>query len=240
MSEDTGPKSGWGSLGTKEAHFSPAFFEFFRDLAKHNEREWFQANKKRYESAVQEPALRFIRDAATRLRSVAPRVVADPRLSGGSLARIYRDIRFTPDKSPYKTHVAIHLWHEKRRSGEHAAPGLYLYLEPGGSFAGAGIWHPDAPTLKKIRDRIVSKPEEWRAVRKEGLPIEGDSLKKMPPGYDPAGEFAVDLRRKDYLNTVAFRDSVVTSDGFLDEFLTAVRSMDPLNRFLARSLGLLW
>jgi uncharacterized protein (TIGR02453 family) len=238
MSEEAVPE--WGPLGTKEAHFSPAFFDFFRDLAKHNEREWFQANKKRYERVVQEPALRFIRDAATRLRSMAPHVVADPRPSGGSLARIYRDIRFSPDKSPYKTHVAVHFWHAKRRSGEHASPGLYVYLEPGGSFAGAGIWHPDAPTLKKIRDRIAAEPEEWRVVRTKGLSIEGDSLKKMPPGYDPASEFAVDLRRKDYLNTVAFRDSVVTSEGFLDEFLAAVRTMDPLNRFLARSLGLPW
>lgn len=227
-------------MGAKGAHFSPGFFDFFRDLARHNERGWFQANKKRYERVVHEPALRFIRDAGTRLRTVAPHVVADPRASGGALSRIYRDLRFSPDKSPYQTHLAIHFRHETRRSGEHASPGLYLYLDPCGSFAGAGIWHPDAPSLKQIRDRIVSEPEEWRFVRTKGLPIEGESLKKMPPGYDPAGEFALDLRRKDYLNMVAFRDTAVTSEGFLNEFLSAVRSMDPLNRFLARSLGLPW
>jgi uncharacterized protein (TIGR02453 family) len=227
-------------MGTKDAHFSSEFFEFFRELAKNNERSWFQSNKERYERVVQEPCLRFIRDAGAGLRSLTPHLVADARPFGGSMSRIYRDIRFSPDKSPYKNHVAIHFWHAKANGPEQMSPGLYLYLEPGDNFAGGGIWHPDAATLKKVRDRIVAKPEEWRAVRRGRLPVEGESLKRMPPGYDAAGPFAEDLRRKDYLSSVAFQDRQITSAGFLDEFLAAARAMDPLNRFLARSLGLPW
>jgi uncharacterized protein (TIGR02453 family) len=227
-------------MGGKSTHFQSEFFGFLGELANNNNRDWFQANKERYERAVQEPCLRFIRDAGVRLRSISPHLVADARPFGGSLSRIYRDTRFSPDKSPYKTHVAIHFWHAKGRGPGHTSPGLYVYLEAGGSFVGSGIWHPDAPTLKKVRDRIVSDVDGWRAVRRIQVPIEGESLKRVPPGYDPDHPFAIDLRRKDFVTMVRFDNREVTSQGFLDEFVAACRAMNPLNWFLAEAIGVPW
>ena len=225
-------------MGTE--YFTPDFFGFLKDLSKNNNREWFTKNKPRYRAAVQEPSLRFIRDAGAKLKSLTPYLVADARPFGGSLSRIYRDVRFSPDKSPYKTNVAIHFWHAKCEGAENMAPGLYIHFEPGETFAGSGVWHPDAPTLKKIRDRIVAKPDEWKKVLKGKYPVEGDSMKRNPPGVDASHPFIMDLRRKDFLSSVRFSERQVTSPGFLDDFIGAGKAMDPLNGFLARAIGLPW
>ena len=109
--------------------FSPELFAFLRDLADNNDRDWFAANKERYVADVQEPALAFIEDVGMRLPEVSRHFVADPRTTGGSLFRIYRDVRFAKDKSPYKTHVGIQFRHARSRDVH--APGFYLNLEPG-------------------------------------------------------------------------------------------------------------
>src|SRR5512135_3506941 len=94
------------------SYFSADVFAFLRELAANNNRDWFQANKERFEQRVREPILRFIEDFAPRLSRISPHLVADPRPSGGSLFRIYRDTRFSQDKSPYKTHIGVHFFHE--------------------------------------------------------------------------------------------------------------------------------
>jgi len=131
-------------------HFTPKLFAFLRELAAHNDRDWFAANKERYERDVRMPALRFINDFAAPLAKFAPHLVANPRPSGGSLFRIHRDTRFSRDKSPYKTHVGIHFFHEAAKAAA-SVPGFYLHLQPGESFAAAGIWHPDPPALARVR-----------------------------------------------------------------------------------------
>jgi uncharacterized protein (TIGR02453 family) len=95
----------------KKAHFSRGLFGFLEELRGNNRREWFEANRARYERDVREPMLGFISDFAPRLRKISPKLVADPRPSGGSMFRIYRDVRFSPNKSPYKTHVAARFSH---------------------------------------------------------------------------------------------------------------------------------
>ena len=111
-------------------YFTRELFRFLQDLAANNDRDWFQANRDRYEQHVRQPALRFIADFGPWVRAVSPHLVCDPRPSGGSLFRIHRDIRFSADKSPYKTHAAIQFRHEAGKDAH--APGLYLHLEPGG------------------------------------------------------------------------------------------------------------
>ncbi len=145
-------------------YFSPQFFKFLKDLKKNNNRAWFARNKPRYEKQLLEPSLKFIKDARPELKSISLHLVADSKPFGGSLFRIYRDIRFSKDKSPYKTNVAMQFWHKKGGKKIHAA-GLYLHLSPGQSFAGAGVWHPDPATLNKVRKAIVERPESWRRVR---------------------------------------------------------------------------
>src|SRR5205809_470549 len=100
-------------MGEGTEYFTPEFFAFFRGLSKNNRKEWFDANKVQFQAAVLEPSVRFVRDAGDRLKKISPHIVGDARAFGGSISRIYRDIRFSPDKSPYKTHIGIHFWHDK-------------------------------------------------------------------------------------------------------------------------------
>ena len=127
------------------SHFTPALFDFLAELAENNNRDWFQANRERYENDVREPMIEFIADFAERLETISQHMVADPRRSGGSMFRIYRDTRFSRDKSPYKTNVGAHFRHEVGR--EVHGPGFYLHLQPGHVFAAAGIWRPDSSTI---------------------------------------------------------------------------------------------
>jgi uncharacterized protein (TIGR02453 family) len=224
---------------TKGQHFSTEFFKFLKDLARNNDRDWFAANKDRFESTVRDPFLRFISDFAAPLGSISPCFRADPKPTGGSLFRIYRDIRFSKDKSPYKTHMAASFFHGASGK-EIQAPGFYLHLEPGSCFAAAGLWHPDAPTLTKVRTTIVERPKEWQAVRRSKLEIEGERLAKPPRGFDPNHQFVEDLKLKDFVNSVMFSEKQVCSSGFLMEYAAACKKTVPLVRFLTTSVGLDW
>ena len=223
---------------SRGSYFSPEFFKFLKSLSRNNNREWFQKNKPRYERFVLTPSLRFIKDVGKELRAVSPYLVADPQPFGGSLFRIYRDMRFSRDKSPYKTNVAMEFWH--RRGGKKSYTGLYLHLAPRQSFAGAGIWHPDPPTLNRVRKAIVSRPEAWRRVKESGLKVEGESLKRPPAGFDPDHPFVEDLKLKDITAGVRFSNAQVTGPRFMEDFIQASKKLDPLNRFLAAALSLPW
>jgi uncharacterized protein (TIGR02453 family) len=180
------------------AHFSSAFFKFFKELEHNNNRDWFQRNKQRYETDVKEPILRFIVDFGPRLEQISQHFLADPRPVGGSMFRIYRDTRFSKDKRPYKTNAGIQFRHEAGRDVH--APGFYLHLSPTEVFAGSGIWHPDGKTLAQIRQAIVENPDGWRkATRKRGMRLGGDSLKRPPRGFDPDHPLIEDLKRKDFV-----------------------------------------
>src|SRR5947199_10843605 len=138
-----------------ERLFTADLFLFLEDLRTHNDRAWFAKNKARFQDVVQEPALEFVRGFAGYLRKISPQFVADDRPVGGSLFRIYRDVRFSKDKSPYKTHVGIHFHHETAGRDVHA-PLFYLHLEPGDSFVGVGMWRPETDKAKRIRAAIAA------------------------------------------------------------------------------------
>jgi uncharacterized protein (TIGR02453 family) len=222
-----------------EAYFTPRLFEFLTELKGHNTRPWFEANRQRYERDVKEPMLRFIADLGPRLRAVSRQFSADPRPSGGSMFRIYRDIRFSRDKSPYKTNVGAHFPHLRASRDAHA-PGFYLHLAPDQSFGGGGLWHPDATALKKVRDRIAARAPAWEALRRRRIPIQGDALKRLPPTYDPAHPYAEDLKRKDFYTMRPFAERDVCARDFMDRFLESARTAAPLVRFLTETLGLRW
>jgi uncharacterized protein (TIGR02453 family) len=221
-------------------HFTPEFFAFLTELKENNNREWFQANKDRYRTDVQEPLLRFISDFSGRLGDISSNFIADPRPSGGSMFRIYRDVRFSKDKSPYKTHAAAQFRHRAGRDVH--APGFYLHLETGGIFAGAGLWHPDRTALDQIRTAIVERPEEWRAVLGDAgfakhHELSGESLKRAPRGYDPEHPLIEDLKRKDYVSVRRFTQKQAMSATFLDTFADSCRAAGPFVRFLTEAIG---
>src|SRR5713226_544571 len=221
------------------AHFSPRLFQFLRDLEAHNDRAWFEAHRERYEADVKEPMLRFISDLGKPFRTISPHIGVDPRPVGGSMFRIHRDIRFSKDKSPYKTNIGAHFPHT-RAGKEESAPGFYIHLEPAENIGGGGLWHPDSTALRKVRDRIVARSREWKAVRDIGISIGGEALKRVPPGYDPEHPFAEDLKLRDLYVMIRFSEKEVAAPGFMDRFVEACRSASPLMKFLTLAVGLPW
>ena len=227
-------------MSPSQPHFRPALFTFLRDLKKNNSRDWFLANKQRYEGHLREPAQQFISDFGPLLRKISPHFNADPRPSGGSLFRIYRDVRFAKDKSPYKTHVGIQFRHKQARDVH--APGFYLHLEPGTVFAGIGVWHPDSASLEKIRQTIVSQPAEWKRLKankrfRKHFDLGGDSLKRAPKGYDPEHPLIEDLKRKDLVAYATFAQKAVTAPGFLESYAALCRAGAPFVKFLCEAVG---
>ncbi|HYM62562.1 MAG TPA: DUF2461 domain-containing protein [Thermoanaerobaculia bacterium] len=220
-------------------YFTLEVFAFLTELRTNNNRDWFAANKERYEKRVRDPMLRFISDLAPRLQKISPHIVADPRPSGGSLFRIYRDTRFSHDKSPYKTHLGAHFSHDSAKKAP-SVPGFYLHLEPGASFVAGGIWHPEPPALARVRDAIAAGSTEWKALKRSKLPIEGGSLKRPPKGYAPDHPFIEDLKRTDFVTSVRLTEKQICSPSFLTDFTASCRTMVPLVKFVARSLGLAW
>ncbi|HEX7126942.1 MAG TPA: DUF2461 domain-containing protein [Thermodesulfobacteriota bacterium] len=223
----------------RRAHFGPGLFAFLAQLERHNDRAWFDARRARYEAEVREPMLAFIADLGPGLKGISPCFLADPRPVGGSMFRIYRDTRFSADKSPYKTHAAAHFPHRDAGKDVHA-PGFYLHLEPGASFAGGGLWRPDSAALRRVRDAIVARPAAWRAVRRRVGEIEGDRLSRVPRGYDADHPLADDLMFTDFYTSVGFTDDEVLAPGFLGRCIRAFRTASPLVEFLTKAVGLRW
>ncbi len=151
--------------------------------------------------------------------------------------RIYRDIRFSKDKSPYKTSVAAHFWHEKGKEG--AAPAYYLHMEPGGSLIGAGIWRPEPGALKKIRNAIVNDPKRWKRTTSAGqlgsdCKLTGESLQRPPRGYDPNHLFIEDIKRKDFTVGRSLGDQEVLRADFLEIALGTFRKTPLLSTFFRK------
>lgn len=228
---------------TTQSYITPDLFQFFRELKANNNRDWFQANKPRYEGQVREPLLRFITDVGVRLAEISPHYVADARKSGGSLFRINRDIRFSKDKTPYKTAAGIQFRHESGKDVH--APGFYLHLEPDSIFGGIGLWQPDTQTLNKIRDAIVEKPDQWQQIVSDEsftarFELSGDSLKRAPKGYDPDHPLIDDLRRKDFIAATTFSEADACAPDFIDRFAESCRGGAPFVQFLTMAIGLPW
>ena len=225
---------------TAKPHFRPAFFKFLRDLQANNDRAWFQANKSRYEAEVKQPAQAFISDFGPRLRKISRHFVADPRPVGGSLFRIYRDVRFSKDKSPYKTNCAMQFRH--RQAKDIHAPGYYLSLSPGEVYVGAGIYHPDGKALQRIRAAIAGDPARWRRILRapafaERFELGGESLKRAPKGFDPDHPLIEDLRRKDFFGATQLTRKAVYAADFVDDYARLCRAASPLVRFLCEAVG---
>ncbi len=219
---------------------SPSLFDFLRDLKANNDRPWFEANKERYQSEVRGPMREFIGAFAEPLSEISPHFRADTRPNGGSLFRIYRDTRFSKDKTPYKVNVGAHFRHVAGRDAH--APGFYLHLEPDACFAGCGIWRPDSGTLGHIRDAIVDRSEEWVSITTDSsfqdiFELRGQSLKRPPRGYDPEHPLIEDLKRKDFIALATFSESDAVRPGFFRQFVSIAQKGSGFVRFLSRAVG---
>ena len=213
-------------------YFDDETFAFLRELKRHNDREWFAANKARYERSVKEPLLQFISDAGPELRSISPQLVADPRPTGGSMFRIHRDVRFSRDKSPYKPYAAAHFPMGKRMHG----PGYYLHIEPGASIVVGGMWMPEAPDLQRIRERVSERPAEWKKVRRD-LDDDDGALKRPPRGFSPDDPMIEDIKRKSFTSSIGMSDDQIMRSDVMKTFVRACERIAPLMKVLAAATG---
>src|SRR5262245_5923639 len=183
--------------------------------------------------------LQFIADFSPRLRTISRAFVADPKRTGGSMFRIYRDTRFSADKSPYKTWMAARFPHEARKKTD-GVPGFYLHLQPKDCYGGGGVYHLEMPALTRIRHYLADNPNAWKAVLASGVEIEGDRLARAPAGFDAKHRFIDDLRRKDLYTLAEFSEADVIAPDFLDRYTGACERIVPLMSFLTRALKLRW
>ncbi|WP_422344107.1 DUF2461 domain-containing protein [Parasphingorhabdus sp.] len=212
----------------------PELFDFLRELEQNNDREWFKARKKRYEAEVVDPVTDFIINMAPRVAAISPHITVDPRPNGGSRFRIYRDTRFSKDKSPYKTHVGCQFRHEAGKDAH--APGFYVHLGPGEVFFGGGVWGPQGEALRNIRQRIVDKPARWEEAV-EGIDLRGDQLVRAPKGFDPEHPLIDDLRRKSFFSFQNADEKLATSAKFEDAVEAQFEKVAPLMGFVADAMG---
>ena len=167
--------------------------------------------------------------------------MADPRPSDGSMFRIYRDVRFSPDKRPYKTQVAARFSHVMGRDVH--APGFYLHLEPSGGFCAAGIWHPGSRDAGQDPRLHRDAPGRWKKATHDAkfrqlCALEGDVLSRPPKGYDPAHPLIDDLKRKDFIAVTNLDLADALSPRFIERFTAACVAASPLMRFMMKALGL--
>ena len=221
-------------------HFTPELFKFFKQLERNNKREWFLKNKDRYVEVARDPMMQFITDLGPRLRRISKNFLTDPRPVGGSMFRIYRDVRFSRNKRPYKTACTAQFRHRKGKDVH--APGFYVHLGADGVYAGSGLWHPDAATAARVRRFIVDHPARWKRIvnGKKFPPLSGDSLKRPPRGFDAEHPLIEDLKRKDFVTMVELDEKTACAAGFLDRYEELCRSTAPMVRFLTESLDLEW
>ena len=222
--------------------FSEGTFEFLSDLAANNDRTWFQARRNWYEELVREPALDYIRDIGARLGELSPHLRADDRKQGGSLMRIHRDVRFSRDKSPYKTNIGIQFRHASGTDVH--APGCYVHLSPEECFIGVGSWTPDRDALHAYRRAISEHPAQWTALKASFDPAQwqfndhGDRLKRPPRGFRADDPMLDDLKRKSFILTHPLTPADATAPDFADYSLARFQESREWLAFLTQALGL--
>jgi uncharacterized protein (TIGR02453 family) len=227
-------------MGSRYARFYPETISFLEQLAANNNRDWFKEHKSRYEQDVLDVALRFIQSMQDPLAEIAPHFVASPMRVGGSLMRVYRDTRFSKNKTPYKTNIGIQFRHEQAKDVH--APGYYVHIAPDQVFVGVGMWRPDSDPLRGIRERIATRPVEWKRVRddrafKRYFELGGESLLRPPRGFDKDHECINDIKRKSF---IAVRELTV-GDCLKPQFQRTVessfRTAEPFMHFLCKAVG---
>lgn len=232
---------------TEFTGFRPAALGFLRSLKRNNDREWFAKHRETYESELRAPLAALVEEMDVRFATIAPEIVGDPK---SSPFRIHRDVRFSADKSPYKTNVACWFHHVDAGRGvgtaaPHGGAGFYFHMEATRASIGGGIWMPPRPTLRRIREvidedhRPLMKILRDPAVKKKfGGLAEENMLTRMPRGYaddHPAAEL---LRHQSYTLGRELTQREVLSAKLPDLLAKEYAQLLPLVRWLNGALGL--
>lgn len=220
-----------------KTYLNQSTLDFIRDLRQNNQREWFEKNRARYDAA-REDFLTFLETLVAGAASIEPAL--ERQKPKDLMFRIYRDVRFSNDKRPYKEHICAYMADGGRKT---INPGFYLHISPDDqSFLAGGVWMPPAPELKAIRQEIDYNLKELQdlldkpSFKKYFKGLEGDKLKTTPKGYE-ADNPAIDyLRHKSWNVTFAMPDALVTSERFYGECLAAMKEVKPLNDYFLRPM----
>lgn len=226
--------------------FSRGALTFLRQLRRNNRRDWFQAHRDTCEEEILVPMRLLVEEMDVRFGRFAPEFRGDPKRS---IFRIHRDVRFSKDKSPYKTHAACWFSHRNASHGvgsetHGGGAGFYFHLEPGASFLGGGIWMPPRPSLHRIRESIAARPAEFARTlqtpafkRKFGALSEESMLSRLPRGYAPGHPAERWLRYQSFTVGTAIDDAVVLGRRVADRLQRDYTTMLPFVRWLNSSLG---
>jgi uncharacterized protein (TIGR02453 family) len=227
------PKSAPDAAPVNFAGFPEEGLRFLRELAAHNEPAWFKPRREEYEAHVRGPMLALVADLLTQAAARGLPLKGQPEKA---VFRIYRDVRFSMDKRPYKTHCGASL----SRTGAKLAPGLfYIHVEPGGCFAAAGFWHPESALLDRLRQRIIAEPARFlkvvRALDAAGMPIapDDDETKRLPRGCESGRGTAVEpfLKHRNLIARHTLSDADIRSPDLTALLLARFVAARPLLDF---------
>jgi uncharacterized protein (TIGR02453 family) len=214
--------------------FPPEAMQFFRGLARNNNREWFQPRKPVFEEQVKKPMLALADAVNTAMKRFAPDYVTDP---AKAVYRFYRDTRFSKDKTPYKDHIAASFRH-RQLTGEGGGAGFYFAVSHKEVAIGGGVYMPAPETLRAIRGHIAEFHREFerilkgRAVKRLLGDLQGEQLTRVPKGFcseHPAVEL---LRRKQFLLYVELPPDIATTPELYEAIVTRFQAMTPFLEFL--------
>jgi uncharacterized protein (TIGR02453 family) len=222
--------------------FPPQTLQFYRQLEQNNNRQWFTAHKQDYTDYVQVPALAFIPAMGARLQTIVPGIIADTRTNGaGSLMRIYRDIRFSPDKTPYKTNLGIVFWEGPGKKGDN--PGFYFHVAPYGCGFYSGMYGFDKAALEAYRAAVADEGLGSELVdlldrlQSAGYTIGGEHYKRVPRGFDPDHPRADLLKFNTlYASITDLNPELITQPDFMDTAFGHWQAMAPLHRWLVETV----
>ena len=228
--------AGRAKLGTTSpgfTGFSPAAIKFLRDLAKHNDRAWFVPRKEYYERELLEPLEAMVGDAGAAMRKAKVPLYVDPRRRR---FRVYRDIRFSRDKRPYKTNLGAYL----SPGTEHDQPGgLYVHIEPGESFIGVAYYELDSQQLMRWRIAMAKSPAKFtsmvRALERNGLKLSDDHqvLKRMPRGFEAQADSPIAgyFKLGSFIVSQKLSDKDVTSRRLIDRMVAFAKKAKPFMEY---------
>jgi len=217
--------------------FPPEGLRFLRALKRNNRRDWFVAHRDDYERYVREPTLGIIERLAVDMRAFAPEIVVDPKTS---MYRIHRDVRFSANKAPYKTHVAASF--PTRGLAKHEGGGLYFHVSPDEVWIGGGMYAPQPAQLQAVREHIAANHRRLRAIvespafRREMGALDGERLQRVPRGFPKEHPAADYLRFRQFLAGREIGAATAASSRFYPTLLAVFRRVAPLVRYLNEPL----
>jgi uncharacterized protein (TIGR02453 family) len=224
-------------MAARSPRFSAATLRFLRTLKRNNRREWFNAHRDDYEAHVRQPMTAVVERLADEFRTLAPEIVASPKVS---MYRIYRDTRFSENKAPYKTHVAAVF--PTRGLQKHEGAGLYFHVSPDEVWIGGGMYSPQPPQLVAVREHIAANVHQLRAIVespafRRRCRLEGERLTRVPRGFPKDHQAADYLKYRSFIAGAEFPPALAASPTFYATMLAVFRAVLPLARFLNAPLA---